>query len=90
MAALLTTAGICTGRDPKEIADEIGMGGSGQLKKYVTQAVNDYFAPIRERRHAFEQDLDYVRDVLRDGNARANAIADQTLDEVREAMGMVY
>ena len=90
VAALLTTAGICTGRDPKEIADEIGMGGSGQLKKYVTQAVNDYFAPIRERRHAFEQDLDYVRDVLRDGNARANAIADQTLDEVREAMGMVY
>ncbi len=90
VAALLTTAGICTGRDPRQIAEEIGAGGSGQLKKYVTQAVNDYFAPIRERRRAFEQDLDYVRDVLHDGNARANAIANQTLDEVREAMGMIY
>ncbi|MEE1208927.1 MAG: tryptophan--tRNA ligase [Parafannyhessea umbonata] len=90
VSALLTTAGICTGRDPREIAEEIGNGGSGQLKKYVTQAVNDYFAPIRERRHAFEDDLDYVKDVLHDGNAKANEIAHQTLDEVREAMGMVY
>ena len=90
VSALLTTAGICTGRDPKEIADEIGMGGAGQLKRYVTEAVNGYFAPIRERRHELEQDMDYIKDVLHDGNARANAIANQTLDEVRAAMGMVY
>lgn len=90
VSALLTTAGICTGRDPKEIADEIGMGGSGQLKRYVTEAVNDYFAPIRERRHEIEGNLDYVRDVLSDGNARARAIAQDTLGEVREAMGMSY
>jgi tryptophanyl-tRNA synthetase len=31
-----------------------------------------------------------VKDVLHDGNARANEVARQTLDEVREAMGMVY
>ena len=90
VSALLTTAGICTGRDPREIADEIGNGGGGALKSYVTEAVNSYFAPIRERRHAFEDDLDYVRDVLADGNKRANAIAEQTLGEVREAMGMSY
>ena len=66
------------------------MGGSGQLKKYVTEAVNTYFAPIRERRHQFEQDLDYVKDVLHEGNRRANEIAEATLNEVREAMGMVY
>ena len=90
VSALLTTAGICTGRDPKEIAEEIGMGGSGQLKKYATEAVNAYFAPIRERRHAYEKDLGYVHDILAEGNRRANVIADQTLGEVREAMGMVY
>jgi len=90
VSALLTTAGICTGRDPREIAEEIGMGGAGQLKRYVTEAVNSYFAPIRERRHKLEQDMDYIVDVLHDGNARANAVANQTLDEVREAMGMVY
>lgn len=90
VSGLLSTAAICTGRAPKEIAEEIGMGGSGQLKKYVTEAVNSYFEPIRERRHAFEQDLDYVKDVLHEGNRRANEIAEATLAEVREAMGMVY
>lgn len=90
VSGLLSTAAICTGRAPEGIAEEIGMGGSGQLKKYVTEAVNSYFEPIRERRHAFEQDLDYVKDVLHEGNRRANEIAEATLDEVREAMGMVY
>ena len=90
VSALLTTAGICTGRDPKEIADEIGMGGAGQLKRYVTEAVNGYFAPIRERRQELVKDMDYIVDVLHDGNGRANAIANKTLDEVRAAMGMVY
>ncbi|WP_368284696.1 tryptophan--tRNA ligase [Enorma massiliensis] len=90
VSGLLSTAAICTGLAPEEIAEEIGMGGSGQLKKYVTEAVNGYFEPIRERRHAFEQDLDYVKDVLHEGNRRANEIAEATLAEVREAMGMVY
>ena len=90
VSGLLSTAAICTGRDPREIADEIGMGGSGALKKYTTEAVNNRFAEIRERRHAYESDLDYVKDVLHEGNRRANEIANATLAEVREAMGMVY
>ena len=90
VSGLLSTAAICTGRSEIEIAEEIGMGGSGQLKKYVTEAVNNYFEPIRERRHRFENDLDYVKDVLAEGNRRANEIAGATLAEVAEAMGMVY
>ena len=90
VSGLLSTAAICTGRSEVDIAAEIGMGGSGQLKKYVTEAVNGYFEPIRERRHQFENDLDYVKDVLAEGNRRANEIAEATLAEVRAAMGMVY
>ena len=90
VSGLLSTAAIVTGRTETEIAEEIGMGGSGQLKKYVTESVNTYFEPIRERRHQFENDLDYVKDVLHEGNKQACAIAEQTLSEVREAMGMVY
>ena len=90
VSGLLSTAAICTGKSEVEIAEEIGMGGSGQLKKYVTEAVNSYFEPIRERRHRFENDLDYVKDVLSEGNRRANEIAEATLAEVAEAMGMVY
>ena len=90
VSGLLSTAAICTGRSEAEIAEEIGMGGSGALKAYVTEAVNSYFAPIRERRHTFENDLPYVKDVLAEGNAKARQIAAATLEEVREAMGMVY
>ena len=90
VSALLTTAALCTGRSEVEIAEEIGNGGSGQLKKYVTESVNAFLAPHRERRAQFEADMDYVKDVLHEGNKRMNEIANQTLDEVREAMGMVY
>ena len=90
VSGLLSTAAICTGRSEVEIAEEIGMGGSGQLKKYVTESVNEYFAPIRARREELVQDMDYVKDVLREGNRRANEVAEATLAEVHEAMGMVY
>lgn len=90
VSALLTTAALCTGRTEEDIAAEIGNDGSGALKKFVTESVNDYLAPIRERRRALEGDLDYVKDVLHEGNKKANLIADATLNEVREAMNMVY
>lgn len=90
VSALLTTAALCTGRTEVDIAAEIGEGGSGALKAYVTESVNEYLAPIRARREDLGKDMDYVRDVLRDGNIQANKIAEATLGEVREAMGMVY
>ena len=37
-----------------------------------------------------EADQGYLVEVLEAGNARANEVADATLDEVRAAMGMVY
>ena len=90
VSALLTTAGLVTGRDPKEIAEEIGDSGAGALKKYVIESVNGFLAPHRERRAELAKDMDYVRDVLEEGNKKANAIANETLDQVRDAMGMRY
>ena len=90
VSALLTTAALCTGRSEEEIAAEIGNDGSGALKKYVTESVNAYLAPIREKRRALENDLDTIKDILHEGNKKANLIADATLNEVREAMNMLY
>ena len=90
VSALLTTAALCTGRTEADIAAEIGDGGSGALKKYVTESVNTYLAPIRARREEFMADMNFIEDVLAQGNRRANEIANATLDEVRETMGMVY
>lgn len=90
VSGLLSTAALCTGRAPEQIADEIGDGGSGALKRLTTEAVNEFLAGHRERRAEFAADPTVVDDVLRRGNARANKIADATLREVREAMGMGY
>ncbi|WP_328311890.1 tryptophan--tRNA ligase [Streptomyces sp. NBC_00442] len=84
---LVLLAALCQGRDPHEVAAGIGDGGASALKAAVTEAVNTHLAPLRARRAAYAQDLGYVRQLIREGNARANAVAEATLDEVREAMG---
>ncbi len=90
VANLLRLAGLCTGRTPEAIAEEIGNGGGGGLKKLLTEALNETLAPLRARRAELAADPGHLRAVLADGNARANAIADATLAEVRTAMGMSY
>ena len=51
VSALLTTAALCSGRTEVDIAEEIGDGGAGMLKRIVTESVNEYLAPrpVRER-----------------------------------------
>ena len=90
VSSLLLLAALCLGRHPRDVAAEIGAGGAAKLKEVVTAAVNEALAPVRARRAEYARDLGYVRQVLRDGNERAEAIAAATLDEVRAAMGTRY
>lgn len=87
---LVQLAALATGGEPQQIADELGDAGGGGLKKLVTEALNEHFAPIRARRAELAADPDHLRSVLREGNAKATAIAEQTLAEVRQAMQMAY
>jgi tryptophanyl-tRNA synthetase len=90
VSALLSTAALCLGTGPQQVAERIGDAGSGRLKQLTTEVVNDFLAGYRQRRRALAQDPGTTRDVLRRGNARANAIAEATLAEVRNAMGTSY
>lgn len=90
VANLLLLISLCEGTPPEQVAEEIGDGGGGVLKKRLTEAVNTELAPLRARRAELEADPGYLREVLRRGNERANEVAEATLDEVRAAMGMVY
>ncbi|MFG3286890.1 tryptophan--tRNA ligase [Streptomyces sp. NPDC048111] len=85
---LVLLTALCQGRDPHEVAESIGDGGASALKAAATEAVNTHFAPLRARRAQYAQDMDYVRELLRAGNERANEVAEQTLAQVRAAMGM--
>lgn len=88
VSGLLSTAALILDESPERIADRVD--GSAELKALVTEAVNDYLAPHRARRQEFATDPGLVGDVLRDGNRRAGRLAEETLDRVREAMGMTY
>ena len=62
--------------------------GCVDCKKLFSKNLNAHFEPFRERRAALEAEPDYVKDVLADGAARAQAIAKQTIAEVKQAVGL--
>jgi len=90
VANLLLIASLCTGDAPELLAARIGDGGSGALKKLVTDALNAELEPLRQRRGQLAGDVTVVANVLRRGNAEANRVADATLREARAAMSMDY
>lgn len=88
VSGLLATAAIVLGRTPHDIADELGGAGAGALKRLVAEAVNEFLAAHRARRAALS--ISDAAEILRAGNERAQSIAEDTLHEVRAAMGMLY
>ncbi|MFF2748244.1 tryptophan--tRNA ligase [Kitasatospora sp. NPDC058048] len=87
VSSLVLLAALCQDRDPEAVAEEIGDGGAAALKRTVTESVNEFLRPMRARRAELAVDRGHLRQVLRDGAERANAVADATLAEVREVMG---
>jgi tryptophanyl-tRNA synthetase len=90
VSSLVLLAALCLDLDPVTVAGQIGDGGAAMLKRTVTEAVNERFAPVRTRRAELAADPGYARQVLRDGCTRARAVAAATLEEVRDAMGTRY
>ena len=87
---LLHIAALCQDRSPLDIAQEIGSKGSAQLKRVVTESVNEYFRPIRVRRKVFEKNPVEVWNVLRSGSESARIVASNTLRDVMGFMDTVY
>ena len=62
--------------------------GCVDCKKRFAANLNAHLGPFRERRNELAKDMDAVQAVLDDGAARARAIAEQTMVEVRAAVGL--
>jgi tryptophanyl-tRNA synthetase len=90
VSSLVLLAALCLNRDPHRVAEDIGSGGAAALKRTVTEAVNEYLAPIRARRARYAHERAYISQVLREGIERADAVAETTLNEVRAAMNALY
>ncbi|ANY13162.1 tryptophan--tRNA ligase [Latilactobacillus curvatus] len=75
-----------------ELKAQYQAGGLGdvKIKRYLNEVLQAKFAPIRERRAEFEKNPEAVYKMLEEGSKKANAVAEQTLKEVRDAMGINY
>jgi tryptophanyl-tRNA synthetase len=62
--------------------------GCVACKKLFAQNLNQSLVPFREKRAEFAQNPDYIWDVLKDGADRARVIAQDTLAQVKEAIGL--
>ena len=66
----------------------LGGLGYGQAKKRLAELIIDYFKPFRQKRAELENDMDYVKAVLANGAERAKAVAVETLEKARQAVGL--
>ncbi len=78
-----------TGEGRESIEGRFVGKGYGDLKKAVVEAVNEGLKPIQARYAELTHDARYIDSVLANGAAQARAIANQTLDTVKDRVGFL-
>ncbi|MBN1805746.1 MAG: tryptophan--tRNA ligase [Sedimentisphaerales bacterium] len=78
---------------PEELADwenryRKGGMGYGEAKKRLAELTIDYFKSYRAKRAELENNIGYVKEILVKGAERAKAIASETLEKARQAVGL--
>ncbi|MEE8599446.1 tryptophan--tRNA ligase [Euzebya tangerina] len=86
---LLDLLSAVTGRDIPTLEADFEGKMYGDLKKTVAEAVNDFVRPARERYAELEKDPAEVRRMLAAGATKAGEVAEQTMADVREAVGFL-
>ncbi|MFA5242571.1 MAG: tryptophan--tRNA ligase [Sulfuricella sp.] len=64
--------------------------GCIECKQPVIEAVLKEQEPMRERARMYEEDPTLVRNIIADGCEKARKLANETMRDVREAMGLSY
>ena len=75
-----------------KLKEEYQKGGLGdvKIKLYLNEVLQELSSPIRKRRQSFEKEEEYLKEILKSGCLLAEKKADNTLNEVKEAMGINY
>ncbi len=76
------------GTGPDEVEHEFDGSGYGGFKQAVADAVVEYLAPVRERYNDVRADEQRLERIFAEGAEKAHAIASDTLNDVRQAMGV--
>lgn len=67
-----------------------GQIGCVQCKKMLAQKVVEYMDPIYSKRKELECKPEYVKEVLHEGAKKARKVASETIEEVKQTLGMSY
>ena len=86
---LLTIYSALTGEAVSALEEQYAGRGYGDLKKDLAEIVVNFVTPFRDRTLELLDDQTYLTTVLRDGAARANAVAEATLRDVYQRVGFV-
>ncbi|MEH2377403.1 MAG: tryptophan--tRNA ligase [Nostoc sp.] len=84
---LLTVYTLLSGKRKEDVAIECQDMGWGQFKPLLTDTIIESLKPIQEKYQSITADKSYLESVLRDGGEKARAIANQTLSQVKAALG---
>ncbi|MBD2194521.1 MULTISPECIES: tryptophan--tRNA ligase [Calothrix] len=84
---LLTLYLLLSGKNKEDVAAECQDMGWGQFKPLLTETAIAALKPIQEKYQAIMADKGYLESVLREGKQKAEAVANQTLAEVKAALG---
>ncbi len=75
----------------QEMADKFRAGGYGygDAKKELFETLWNYFQPFRQKREELEKNPDYVESIRKEGARKAREVATQTIEKVRELVGVL-
>jgi tryptophanyl-tRNA synthetase len=68
----------------------LGKVGDVEVKQKLVLAINNFLDPIRDIRHKYESNNNFVNECINSGSERARETAQETMKEVREKMGLKY
>jgi tryptophanyl-tRNA synthetase len=64
--------------------------GCIECKTPLIKSVNDELGPMQERIAKYQSDPNLIQEIIFEGSERARSVAKETMEEVRDAMGLTY
>jgi tryptophanyl-tRNA synthetase len=86
---LLTIHSALSGRTIADLENEFAGKGYGDFKGAVAEVVVEYLRPIRSRALELLEDETHLLDILHQGSAKARTVAEATLKETYQNLGVV-
>ncbi|MFM7572983.1 MAG: tryptophan--tRNA ligase [Snowella sp.] len=86
---LLTLYSILSGKAKSDVAIEAQEMGWGQFKPLLTETVIESLKPIQDKYQAIMDDKNYLQTVLKDGQNKAETVANEALLRVKDALGFL-